>query len=149
MNRLFLAAIAIFSWLVGVSGMALLAAEPTIEDLLLPGMEKGIQGDYQGAIAEFSALIRRYPHQPEAYYNRGIARLKIGDRQGAMADYNQALRLKPNFAEAYTERGLLYWELGDRESAIADLQKAAELFGKQGNEIARQLIFKKIEELSQ
>jgi tetratricopeptide (TPR) repeat protein len=147
MNRLFLAAIAIFGWLVSMGGMAIFAAEPAIEDLLLPGMEKGIQGDYQGAIAEFTAVIRRHPNQPEAYYNRGIARAKIGDRQGAMADYNQSLRLNPNFAEVYAERGLLRWELGERQAAIADLQKAAELFRKQGNEAAYQDILEKIDEL--
>jgi tetratricopeptide (TPR) repeat protein len=147
MNRRFLVMIAIFGWFAAMGGMVLFASEPTLEDLLLPGMEKGIQGDYQGAIAEFTAVIRRYPNQAEAYYNRGIARAKIGDRQGAMADYDQSLRLNPNFAEAYAERGLLHWEWGDRQAAVTDLQKAAELFQQQGNTAAYQRILEKIHEL--
>lgn len=140
-------AIAVFSEFAGTGGLTLLRAEPSQEDLLLPGMEKGIQGDYQGAIAEFTAVIRRYPQEPEAYYNRGIARSKIGDRQGAMEDYNQAILLNSNFAEAYAERGLLYWELGNRPSTVADWQKAAELFWNQKNYSAYQQIINKIDGL--
>lgn len=147
MSRLLGAIIAIFGGFTAIGVMALFAAEPSMEDLLLSGMEKGIQGDYQGAIAEFTAVILRYPNQPEPYYNRGIARAKIGDRQGAMADYEESLRLNPNFAEAYAERGLLHWELGEREAAVADLQKAAELFRRQENEPAYQQIIQKIDEL--
>ena len=140
--------IAIFSSFTAINGTILLATEPSIEDLLLPGMEKGIQGDYQGAIAEFTAVIRRHPNQPEAYYNRGIARAKIGDRKGALADYNKAVRLNPSFAEAYTERGLLYWELANRQAAIADWQKAAKLFWHQQNYSAYQQIIQKLDELT-
>ena len=139
--------IAFFSDFAGTGEMAMLRAEPSREDVLLPGMEKGIQGDYQGAIAEFTAVIRRYPQEPEAYYNRGIARSKIGDRQGAMTDYSQAILLNPNFAEAYAERGLLHWELGNGPSTIADWQKAAELFWNQKNYPAYQQIIEKIDGL--
>ena len=146
-NAIFGFVIAVFSGFAGIEEMTPLRAEPSREDLLLPGMEKGIQGDYQGAIAEFTAVIRRHPQEPEAYYNRGIARGKIGDRQRAMTDYNQAILLNPNFAEAYAERGLLHWELGNQQSALADWQKAAELFWNQKNYPAYQQIIQKIDSL--
>ena len=63
LNCLSLSAIAILSSIFVIGGMTILSAQTRIEDLLLPGMEKGIQGDYQGAIAEFTAVIRRYPNQ--------------------------------------------------------------------------------------
>ncbi|MGK7940528.1 MAG: tetratricopeptide repeat protein [Crocosphaera sp.] len=108
-------------------------SEPHLNDLLIQGMEKGIQGDYQGAIADFSEIIRINPQEVEAYYNRGIAYAKLQDYQGAIADFNQALILDPTIAEIYLERAKVYLQLGERDSAIADLNKAKQLFNQQGN----------------
>ena len=132
------------------SGMisSAIRAEPTLEDLLLPGMNMGMKGDYQGAIAEFTDVINQYPEAAaEAYYNRGIARNRAGDWTGAIADYNYSLSLNPNFAEVYVERGLLRFQWGDKTSALKDLEKAAQLFIEQENPTAYHLTQEHIKSL--
>ncbi len=108
-------------------------SEPHLNDLLIQGMEKGIQGDYQGAIADFSEIIRINPQEVEAYYNRGIAYAKLQDYPKAIADFNQGITLNQTIAELYLERAKVYLKLGERDSAIADLNKAKQLFNQQGN----------------
>lgn len=112
----------------------------TLEDLearLIEGMDRGIKGDYLGAIAIFSELIRRYPDYADAYFNRGIARAKLQDYQGAIADQSQAIALKPDDAEAYQARAKVQWQLGNNTQAIADLQMAIMLFQKSHNTISQ------------
>jgi hypothetical protein len=55
---------------------------------------------YDRAIANISKLIRAYPNDAEAYYNRGRAYAAQRDYTRATADYEQALRINPNYAEA-------------------------------------------------
>ncbi|MEY2984045.1 MAG: hypothetical protein RLZZ568_662, partial [Cyanobacteriota bacterium] len=71
------------------------------QERLIEGMEHGMKGDYQRAIAIFSELIQRNPNDADAYFNRGIAREELHDYQGAIADQTQALTLNPQLADAY------------------------------------------------
>jgi tetratricopeptide (TPR) repeat protein len=109
------------------------SSDPHLNELLIQGMEKGIKGDYQGAINNFTQVIRVNPHEVEAYYNRGIAYGKIKNYQEAIADFNKALSLDKNLAEVYLERAKIYIILADKSQAIADLKTAAQLFKKQEN----------------
>ena len=95
-------------------------------------MGKGIQGDYQGAIALFTEILQLKPNEVEAYYNRGIAYPKINNYQGALADFNQALTLNKTMPDLYIERAKVYLQLGNRMAAIADLKKAKALLRQQG-----------------
>ncbi|BBA78990.1 hypothetical protein RGRSB_0405 [cyanobacterium endosymbiont of Rhopalodia gibberula] len=104
-----------------------------LEEILIRGMEKGIKGDYQGAIADFTQVIRINVYDTEAYYNRGIAYSKINDYSQAIADFNYALRLDNELAEVYLERAKVCLVLNNQPGAIRDLQTAAELFKKQVN----------------
>ena len=108
-------------------------SEPHLNELLIQGMGKGIQGDYEGAIADFGEIIRINPYEVEAYYNRGIAYARLEDYPKAIADFNQAIILDQTIAEIYLERAKVYLQLGERNAAIADLNKAKQLFNQQGN----------------
>jgi tetratricopeptide (TPR) repeat protein len=108
-------------------------SDPDLNELLLQGMEKGIQGDYQGAIADFTEVIRLSPNEVEAYYNRGIAYAKLNNYREAIADFNQALNLNQKIADIYVERGKVQLALGNREAAMADLKVAQKLFHQQKN----------------
>ncbi len=107
--------------------------DPDLNELLLQGMEKGIQGDYQGAITDFTEVVRQNPNEVEAYYNRGIAYAKIDNYREAIADFNQALNLNQKIADIYVERAKVHLALGNREAAIADLKVAKKLFHQQKN----------------
>lgn len=109
-----------------------------LEEILIRGMEKGIKGDYQGAIADFTQAIRLNIYEVEAYYNRGIAHTKINNYSQAIADFNYALRLDHELAEVYLERAKVCLLLNNKPEAIRDLKTAVELFKKQGNSFVYQ-----------
>ncbi len=111
---------------------------PNLEEILIRGMEKGIKGDYQGAIADFTQVIRLNAYEVEAYYNRGIAYYRIDNYSQAIADFDYALRLDNELAEVYLERAKVRLALNNQPGAIRDLQTAAKLFKKQGNSFSYQ-----------
>jgi tetratricopeptide (TPR) repeat protein len=120
---------------------------PNLEDMLIEGMDKGIQGDYEAAIQIFTEILTLFPDSAATYYNRGFAYTKLGDEEQAISDYNQAILLDANFAEAYFERGRLLSELGDNTGALQDLFEAANLFKQQNNYHAYEEALEIIEEL--
>jgi tetratricopeptide (TPR) repeat protein len=103
------------------------SAQMTVDDLFNRGFEKRKKGDHQGAIADFSEVIRLQPDAADAYYNRGNARAALGDDRGSIADYDQAIKLNPNFSPAYNNRGHARELLGDNQGAIADYDQAIKL----------------------
>ncbi len=115
------------------------------DERLIEGMDRGIQGDYVGAIAIFSALIQQYPTYAEAYFNRGFAKAKLQDDNGAIADYTLAIQYNTQFAEAYQERGELWKKQGKPQKARQDWQKAAQLYQQQNNITAYQGIQQKLQ----
>lgn len=88
------------------------------------GVEALTQGDFQGAIAEFSAAIDLDATDPEAFYNRGYSYHVLGDYQAAFEDYSQAIQLKPEFADAYGNRCYAAYLLSNYQQAIADCDQA-------------------------
>jgi tetratricopeptide (TPR) repeat protein len=119
--------------------------EIELEEQLIEGMDQGMKGNYPAAIKIFSRLIQAHPNYADAYYNRGIAKVKLGDKKGAIADDNQAIQINPDLAEAYQERGNLLLDLNSKTEAIKDFQKAAQLYKKQGNVISYNQIIKTIQ----
>ena len=82
------------------------AVKPQRLDYLNEGLALERQGDYDGAIADFTKAIELNPQLAEPYNNRGTARLHKHDLDGAIADYAKAIELNPQFADAYSNRGL-------------------------------------------
>ena len=77
-------------------------------------------GDRQGAIADYTEVLRIAPRDDVAYNNRGLARYDKNDRYGAMADFEQAVQHNPENFIAYCNRGFIRSELGDKMGAIED-----------------------------
>ena len=65
------------------------------------------QGNYDAAIALFSALLDRNPHNVNDYNNRGLLHFQNRQFIYALADYNAALQLNPQLAKIYNNRGKL------------------------------------------
>jgi tetratricopeptide (TPR) repeat protein/Zn-dependent protease len=101
-------------------------------------------GDFRGAIADYSQVLRLSPGKREALVMRGNAYFQLKDYQRAIADADQVLSLKPEFYsltfhepftyrrkdlyellyEAHKLRGQVLRQLGDEKGAIAEEQKA-------------------------
>ena len=91
------------------------------------GIAKGVQGDVDGAIADFTRAIELYPKYSTAYTNRGLAKKNKGDLNGAIADCTRAIELDPKDAGGYSNRGIAKQAQGDLKGAIADYTRAIEL----------------------
>lgn len=89
--------------------------------------KKSAEGDYVGAIADYTEALRIAPQYVEVYHWRGIARAESGDFHGAISDYTEAISLRPDNAEAYINRGVVHGQLNALELAIRDFNEAIKL----------------------
>lgn len=103
------------------------------EEVFREGMNKIEQGDFKGAIDDFTAVLKLNPNVPDAYYFRGLARDLLEDNEEAIKDYSEAIRLDPKNTYAYNNRGTVYAELKDYEKAIADYDSALEKDAENAN----------------
>jgi tetratricopeptide (TPR) repeat protein/Zn-dependent protease with chaperone function len=87
---------------------------------------KYTQGDWDGAIADYTKVIESEPNDTDAYIDRGDAKYAKGDWDGAIADYTKAIETKPNDADAYLGRGDAKYSKADWDGALADYNKTIE-----------------------
>ncbi|MEK7487681.1 MAG: tetratricopeptide repeat protein, partial [Planctomycetota bacterium] len=88
------------------------------------GLVKNLSGDFNGAIVDFSEVIRLNPEYALAYINRGNAKYKTKDMDGVINDCGEAIRLNPEYALAYNNRGNAKKDKKDLEGAIRDYNEA-------------------------
>ncbi len=69
------------------------------------GIKRLEQGDYQGAIDDFTSSIEINPKLIGAFYNRAIARHQLQNYQRAIADFTKVIQINPNDVKAYKKRG--------------------------------------------
>lgn len=84
-------------------------------------------GDWQGASADFSEVIRINPENAEkadAYYSRGLIYYRLREYAKAIEDFTQAMGINPIFAELYALRGLARYDCGELQGAIEDCNQA-------------------------
>ena len=91
------------------------------------GVEYGIKGDPDRAIAEHDQAIKIDPKNALAFNNRGNAYGAKRDNDRAIADYDQAIQLNPKYAPPFYNRGLAKQKKGDMAGADADIAQARQL----------------------
>ena len=64
------------------------------------------EGNIDGAIAHFSAVLSTRPRDGMTHYNLAIALVQRGKLDEAIAHYKKAIELKPEFADAYNNLGI-------------------------------------------
>ena len=69
------------------------------------GAAKAALGDYDKAIADFDAAIRRNPETAINYLDRGLAKEALGEKDAAKADFEEAARKNGDLAENYYKDG--------------------------------------------
>ena len=97
----------------------------TAKEYFQSGYDKAENGDYYGAIADFTKAIELKPNNASTYYNRGLAKAKLEDFKAAIVDYNIAIEFDPNHTNAYYNRAISK-ELSGIDGC-ADARKAKEL----------------------
>jgi Flp pilus assembly protein TadD len=117
------------------------------DKLVLQGLAKAQNKDYQGAIVLYNRALARDPQNTEAYFQRGQARDGLGDSKSAIKNYTQVLQIDPNHAAAYSARGDARLKLKDRAGALEDYQRAAEIYTSAGDTERAQAIAAKIKAL--
>lgn len=71
-----------------------------VNDLLENGLTKNNQGDYLGAIADYTKAIKMKPDYGLAYYKRGVAYIGMGEQANAYKDFAKAKDLGYSVPEA-------------------------------------------------
>ncbi len=79
--------------------------------------EMAKQGEYEEAIKAYERVIELDPGFINAYYNRGVARIRLKEFQEAVEDFNKAIELKPDSVYAYISRGFAKAGSGKHEEA--------------------------------
>jgi len=82
------------------------------------------EGNYQGAIAEFSQAVRIKPDYLESSINRGLVLAKLNLPDEAMKSFRQALHYNPDSADILNNIGYLMFRQGNADEAIATLREA-------------------------
>lgn len=86
------------------------------------------QGNYAGALQDYSRSIELDPSYPQVFTNRGLLKhLFFNDPQGAIQDFTQAITIAPFSVEAYVNRGATKESILDLDGAIRDLDRAIQL----------------------
>jgi tetratricopeptide (TPR) repeat protein len=88
------------------------------------GNHESLQGDLDSAKAAYSRAIALNPAMFQAYYSRGLTRMKQGDLARALKDFDEAIRLSPKLRGCLIQRGLVQEELGNKRAAMADFRRA-------------------------
>jgi tetratricopeptide (TPR) repeat protein len=92
------------------------------------------EGDHDGAIADFTSLLRFRSRLDDdyldlAYSRRGKALTEKGSYDEAFADLNAALSLKPSDDVALVSRGFVRYERGEFDGALQDFDTALQIDG--------------------
>jgi tetratricopeptide (TPR) repeat protein len=85
------------------------------------------QGNYKGAVADYTEVIRLDADYALAYRNRGMIKSEQGDYSAGILDLNQAIRLNPNDAEAYRQRAWIRFRRGKVDGCVEDYNEALRL----------------------
>lgn len=99
--------------------------ESEIERLTAAGLGRFSQGDFAGAVAEFTNAMKINPKRGSIYLQRGLAYLELDEFQKALADLNDAYELdKANRLAILVCRGRAFCGLKKYELALLDLNEA-------------------------
>jgi len=121
--------------LIGVTALASVALYYVVgireaNDLIVEAYRADAAGDYDVAIAQYSAALRKplsNQQKAEVFTNRGHAYNSKRQFAEAIADHTEAIRLNPRLSYPYSARGYAYSESGELEKAFDDLTESIRL----------------------
>ncbi|HVC97817.1 MAG TPA: hypothetical protein VND64_29370, partial [Pirellulales bacterium] len=81
----------------------------------------------QRAAQCYTVCLALLPDSGDAYYHRGLARLRDNLYSRALADFDQVVRFLPDLASVYLDRGEARLGLNDPTGAVAEFTRALEM----------------------
>ncbi len=84
-------------------------------------------GDYEGALADYDAILSAHGSDTDALVARGVTYLVMGRYAPAVADLSRAVTLAPNNPAARFAYGAVLSATGDDEAAVGELEAAIQL----------------------
>lgn len=103
---------------------AALAITPTAAAYSQRGTVHYERGNWDAAIADYSAAIKLDPKNGEAFNNRAWTYYRAGRPSEALADADTAVRMLGTEAYVWDTRAHIHARLGNREEAISDFRAA-------------------------
>jgi tetratricopeptide (TPR) repeat protein len=133
--KIFLSVTTVLIALIGMIALSSLALYYVIgvrqaNELAIEGYRAAAAGDYDVAIAQYSAALRKPMwNQQKAfvYTSRGHAYNSKRQFADAIADHSEAIRLNPRLSYPFAARGYAYLERGELEKAFVDLTESIRL----------------------
>ena len=101
--------------------------EADLYSLCTRGRYYRVTGQYEKAIADFTAAIEEAPSSAFPFYERGWCHELSGDKGKAMEDYNIGIDLGDEYAYLHLMRGSLLLEQGNTKEANEDFEKVLQL----------------------
>ena len=88
------------------------------------GMSKINNGDFKGAIQDYTRAINQNQEYDKAYLLRADAYLQSNRWNSAIKDYTRVIELVPDYDKAYVKRGIAYGVLEYYGKALQDFNSA-------------------------
>ena len=98
-----------------------------VEKYFKEGGQHYEDGDYDGAISDYTKVIQSDPNYVLAWCGRGLVWRKKGDFEKAIADMNKAIHIKPDTSIFWFFRGIVWKDKADYDKAINDFNEAIRL----------------------
>tara|TARA_Y100001968_G_scaffold213982_1_gene196909 strand:+ start:999 stop:1619 length:621 start_codon:yes stop_codon:yes gene_type:complete len=113
------------------AGLMLAASEKAYAEsagfYFIRAYNKAEEGDFYGAISDYTKVIEINPRDEKAYNNRGYAKNALKDYQAAILDFNKAIEINPRSVDAFYNRARSHLFLGDNYGSISDNTRALEI----------------------
>jgi protein O-mannosyl-transferase len=91
------------------------------------GNIRALQGDYQGALGDFTSTITLQPEYGKAYFCRGVTFFQLKENDKALTDFREALKWNAFPDQALYYGGVINMERKEPEKALECLNRALEL----------------------
>ncbi len=91
------------------------------------GMQYGLCGQYDKAIAAYQKAVSINPNFAEAYHRMGFTYECLEQYPNALVAYVKAIGVDPDYADAYYGMGSAYENLGQDADALSAYKKAVAL----------------------
>lgn len=74
--------------------------------------------DYEEAVKQYSAIIKKHPDSADALFGRGLTLVWLNKRKEAVKDYKKVIALNPRHVMAFKQLAVEYMETGDPRQAM-------------------------------